>query len=50
MRFILKASANYYYKNLLISDEVAIIILNKYSDISFYNIVFIKRYTPNKQL
>jgi hypothetical protein len=50
MRLILKASTNYRYKNLLISNEVAIIILNKYSDASFCNIIFIKYYAPNKQL
>jgi hypothetical protein len=49
MRLILEASANRYYKNLLISNEVAVIILDKYSNASFRNIMLIERYTPNKQ-
>jgi len=49
MQLILEASANYCRKNLLISDEVAIIILDEYGDTSFCDIVFIKRCAPNKQ-
>jgi len=50
MRLILEAGANYRYKNLLTSNEIAVIILDKYSDTSFRNIVFIERYMPNKPL
>ena len=50
MWLILEASANYYYENLLISDEVAVIIPNKYSNTNFRDIVLIEHYTPNKQL
>ena len=49
MRLILEASANYRRENLLISNEVAVIILDKYSNTGFYNIMLIERYTPNKQ-
>jgi hypothetical protein len=48
MWLILEASTNYYYKNLLISNKMAVIILNKYNDASFYNIIFIEHYAPNK--
>jgi len=48
MRLILKANTNYRYKNLLISNKVAVIILDEYSNASFCNIILIKRYTPNK--
>ena len=50
MRLILEASANWRYKNLLISNKVAIIILDKYGDASFHNIIFAECCTPNKQL
>ena len=50
MRLILKAGANYCRKNLLISDKVAVIIVDKYGDFSFYNIVLIKYNMPNKPL
>jgi len=49
MQFIFKASTNRCYKNLLISDKVAVIILDEYSNASFHDIVFIEHYTPNKQ-
>ena len=49
MRLILEASTNYCYKNLLINNKVAVIILNKYGDACFRNIILIKCYTPNKQ-
>jgi hypothetical protein len=39
MRFILEASTNRRYKNLLISNKVAVIILDKYSNTSFYDII-----------
>ena len=48
MRLILEASANRHYKNLLISNKVAIIIPDEYSNASFRNIILIERYTPNK--
>ena len=50
MRLILEASADQCRKNLLISDEVAIIIPDKYNDASFCNIVFVEHTTPNKPL
>ena len=50
MRLILEASTDYCRENLLISNEVAVIILNKYGDADFYNIVFIECYMPNKPL
>jgi len=49
MRLILEASANRRHKNLLISNKVAVIILNKYSNASFRDIVLTERYTPNKR-
>ena len=49
MQLILEAGANRYYKNLLTSDKVAVIIPDKYSNTSFRNIILIERYTPNKQ-
>ncbi len=49
MRLILEASTNYRYKNLLISNKVAIIIPDEYGNTSFYDIILIKRYTPNKR-
>ena len=49
MRLILKASANWRCKNLPISNKVAVIIPDKYSDASFRNIVLIEHCVPNKQ-
>ena len=49
MRLILEASANRRRENLPISNEVAVIILDKYSNTYFRNIILIERYTPNKQ-
>jgi len=49
MRLILEASTNRRYKNLLISNKVAVIIPDKYGDASFRNIMLAERYTPNKQ-
>ena len=49
MQLILEASANYRRKNLLTSDEVAIIIPDEYGNASFRDIVLMERYTPNKQ-
>jgi hypothetical protein len=49
MRLILEASANCRRKNLLISNKVAVIIPDKYSNTSFYNIILTERYAPNKQ-
>ena len=50
MWLILEASVNWRRKNLLISNKIAVIILDEYSDTSFCNIIFTKYYTPNKQL
>ena len=50
MRLILEAGANCRYKNLLTSNEVAIIILDKYGNTSFRNIVLAERNMPNKPL
>jgi hypothetical protein len=41
MRLIIKLSANYCYKNLLTSNEVTAIILNKYINASYYNLILI---------
>ena len=49
MRLILEAGANCRYKNLLISNEVAVIILDEYGNTYFRNIILMERYTPNKQ-
>ena len=49
MRLILEASANYYHKNLLISNKVAVIILDEYSNASFCDIILAEYYTPNKR-
>ena len=48
MQLILEASTNRYRENLLISNKVAVIILDKYGNTSFRDIVLIERYTPNK--
>jgi hypothetical protein len=50
MRLILEASANRRYKNLLISNEVAVIIPDKYGNASFRDIVLAERNMPNKPL
>ena len=50
MRLILEASADRCRKNLLISDKVAVIILNKYNDASFRDIILTECTTPNKPL
>jgi len=50
MRLILKAGANCRYMNLLTSNKVAVIILDKYSNTSFRDIMLIERYMPNKPL
>ena len=50
MRLILEAGANWCRKNLLISNEVAVIILDEYSNASFRDIVLTERYAPNKRL
>ena len=49
MRLILEASANYRRENLLISNEVAVIILDEYGNAYFRNIMLIECCTPNKQ-
>ena len=48
MRLILEANTDWRYKNLLISNKVAVIILDKYSDANFYNIILAERCAPNK--
>jgi hypothetical protein len=48
MRLILEASANYCRENLLISNEVAVIILDEYSNTGFRDIMLAERGTPNK--
>jgi len=48
MWLILEASANRRYKNLLINNKVAVIILDEYNDANFRNIVLVERCTPNK--
>ena len=50
MRLILEAGTNWRYKNLLISNEVAVIILDEYGNTSFRDIVLIERCIPNKPL
>ena len=49
MRLILEASADWRRKNLLISNKVAVIIPDEYSNASFRDIMLIERYTPNKR-
>ena len=49
MRLILEAGANRRRKNLLISNKVAVIIPDEYSNASFRDIILAERYTPNKQ-
>ena len=49
MRLILEAGANCHHKNLPTSNKVAVIILDKYSNASFRDIILAERYTPNKQ-
>jgi hypothetical protein len=50
MRLILKANINQYRENLLISNKVAVIILNKYNNTSFRDIILAEYITPNKPL
>ena len=50
MRLILEAGTNQHRKNLPISNKVAVIILNKYNDASFRDIVLTEHATPNKPL
>jgi hypothetical protein len=50
MRLILEASTDWRHKNLLISDKVAVIILNKYNNTGFRNIIFVEYTMPNKPL
>ena len=49
MRLILKASTDCRRKNLLMSNKVAIIILDKYSNVSFRDIILTEYCAPNKQ-
>ena len=48
MRLILETSINCHHKNLLTSNKVAVIILDKYGNISFHNIILIEYCMPNK--
>ena len=48
MRLILEAGTNYRRENLLISNKVAVIILDEYGNTYFRDIMLIERYTPNK--
>ena len=50
MRLILEASTNWCRENLLISNEVAVIILDEYNDANFRNIVLVEYATLNKPL
>jgi len=50
MQLILEASANRRCKNLLISDEVAVIIPDEYGNTGFRDIMLVERNTPNKPL
>ena len=50
MRLILEASTDWHRENLLISDKVAVIILDKYNDVGFRDIVFVECATPNEPL
>ena len=49
MRLILEASTNCCCENLLISNKVAVIIPDEYSNASFRDIILMERYAPNKQ-
>jgi hypothetical protein len=49
MRLILEAGANWRCKNLLISNKVAVIILDEYSNASFRDIILIERCAPDKR-
>ena len=49
MWLILEASTDCHCKNLLISNKVAIIILDEYGDASFRDIVLAERCAPNEQ-
>ena len=42
MRLVLKEGANHCYKNLPTSNKVAVIILDKYSNLSCYNIILVE--------
>ena len=48
MRLILETSTNRHRKNLLISNKVAVIILDKYGNTSFRDIILMEYYTPNE--
>ncbi len=41
MRLIIESSIDYYYENLLTSNKVIAIILDKYINTSYYNLVLI---------
>jgi len=48
MRLILEAGIDRRHENLSISNEVAVIILDKYGDASFHDIVLAERCVPNE--
>jgi hypothetical protein len=50
MWLILKASTNQRHKNLPTSNKVAVIILDKYSNANFCDIILTEHHVPNKQL
>ena len=50
MWLILEASTDWCRKNLPISNKVAIIIPDKYNDVSFRDIILAEYTTPNKPL
>ena len=50
MRLVLEESADRRRENLLTSDEVTVIILNKYSDPSYRDIVLVERGGPVDRL
>ena len=49
MWLILEVNINWRRNNFLISNKVAVIILDKYGNTYFRDIILIERYTPNKQ-
>ena len=49
MQLIIKKDSNKKYTNLLIANEVALFLLNKYKDCFFQNIVFAKHIKSSKK-
>ena len=48
MQLILKTGTDCYYQNLLMSNKVAIIIPDKYSNATFCDIMLAERCVPNQ--